>query len=61
MGKYWNIYKYLENIVRGNVDNGISEDSRAIIQGWHKDAQYRLFYSIYIWMIYYGLVTETKN
>ena len=40
----------MENIIRDNVGNGISEEFWVITQGWDKDAHYHLFYSIYIWM-----------
>jgi len=42
---------YTANIIRVNVGNEISEDSRDITQGVRdKDAHYHLFYLIYIWM-----------
>ena len=39
----------MENIIRVNAVNGISEVSRAITEGVRQNAHYHLFYSIYIW------------
>jgi hypothetical protein len=36
---------FMENFIRVNAGNGISEDSSL-----DKDAHYHLFHSIYIWM-----------